>query len=88
LSWTEGPALRAATPSAQQRGPKGGSIDKPFDGILIAPSGRSAAVGAVWTPVEARQGHTAMKDVIIIDQAVPTSIQDILENIALGDKIN
>jgi hypothetical protein len=29
-----------------------------------------------------------MKDVIIIDQAVPTSIQDMLENIALGDKIN
>jgi hypothetical protein len=29
-----------------------------------------------------------MKDVIIIDQAVPTSIQEILENIALGDKIN
>lgn len=29
-----------------------------------------------------------MKDVIIIDQAVPTSIQDLLENIALGDKIN
>jgi len=29
-----------------------------------------------------------MKDVIVIDQAVPTSIQDMLENIALGDKIN
>jgi hypothetical protein len=28
------------------------------------------------------------KDVMIIDQAVPTSIQDLLENIALGDKIN
>lgn len=29
-----------------------------------------------------------MKDVLIIDQAVPKSIQDIVENIALGDKIN
>ena len=29
-----------------------------------------------------------MKDVIIIDQAVPPSIQDLLENIALGEKIN
>jgi len=29
-----------------------------------------------------------MKDVIIIDQAVPTSIQDMLETLALGDKIN
>ena len=29
-----------------------------------------------------------MKDVIIIDQAVPTSIQDMLESIALSDKIN
>ena len=29
-----------------------------------------------------------MKDVIVIDQAVPTSIQDILERVALCDKIN
>ena len=29
-----------------------------------------------------------MKDVVIIDQAVPTVIQDLLENIALGDKLN
>jgi hypothetical protein len=29
-----------------------------------------------------------MKDVMIIDQAVPKSIQDLLESIALGDKIN
>ena len=29
-----------------------------------------------------------MKDLMIIDQAVPTVIQDLLENIALGDKIN
>ena len=29
-----------------------------------------------------------MKDVIIIDQAVPTVIQDLLENLALGDKLN
>jgi hypothetical protein len=29
-----------------------------------------------------------MKDVTIIDQAVPTSIQELLANIALGDKIN
>lgn len=29
-----------------------------------------------------------MKDVLIIDQAVPTSIQDLLENVALGEKIN
>jgi hypothetical protein len=29
-----------------------------------------------------------MKDVIIIDRAVPASIQDTLENIALGDKLN
>lgn len=29
-----------------------------------------------------------MKDLMIIDQAVPTSIQDLLENIALSDKIN
>ena len=29
-----------------------------------------------------------MKDVIVIDQAVPTSVQDMLENIALGDKVN
>ena len=29
-----------------------------------------------------------MKDVLIIDQAVPTSIQDLLENLALGEKIN
>lgn len=29
-----------------------------------------------------------MKDVVIIDQAVPTSIQDLLEGIALGDKVN
>ena len=29
-----------------------------------------------------------MKDVIIIDKAVPTSIHDVLETIALGDKIN
>lgn len=28
------------------------------------------------------------EDVTIIDQAVPTSIQDLLENIALGDKIS
>jgi hypothetical protein len=29
-----------------------------------------------------------MKDIVIIDQAVPTVVQDLLENIALGDKIN
>jgi len=29
-----------------------------------------------------------MKDVMIIDQAVPTSIQDLLRNMALGDKVN
>ena len=29
-----------------------------------------------------------MKDVIVIDQAVPASIQDILERVALCDKIN
>ena len=29
-----------------------------------------------------------MKDVMIIDKAVPTSIHDVLETIALGDKIN
>ena len=29
-----------------------------------------------------------MKDVVIIDQAVPKSIQDMLESIALGDKVN
>ena len=29
-----------------------------------------------------------MKDVVIIDQTVPTVIQDLLENIALGDKLN
>jgi hypothetical protein len=29
-----------------------------------------------------------MKDVIIIDQAVPTSVQDMLEDVALGNKIN
>ncbi len=29
-----------------------------------------------------------MKDVMIIDKAVPTSIHDVLESIALGDKIN
>jgi len=29
-----------------------------------------------------------MKDVIVIDQAVPKSIQDLLEGIALGDKFN
>src|SRR4051794_10668428 len=34
------------------------------------------------------RGGLLMKDVLIIDQAVPTSIQDVLANIALGDKIN
>lgn len=29
-----------------------------------------------------------MKDVIIIDQAVPSSVQDMIENVALGEKIN
>jgi len=29
-----------------------------------------------------------MKDVIIIDQAVPTGVQDLIESIAAGDKIN
>ncbi|HEX4985459.1 MAG TPA: 2OG-Fe(II) oxygenase [Burkholderiales bacterium] len=29
-----------------------------------------------------------MKDVIVIDQAVPAGVQDMLEGIALGDKIN
>jgi len=29
-----------------------------------------------------------MKDVVVIDQAVPKVVQDMLENIALGDKIN
>lgn len=29
-----------------------------------------------------------MKDVMIIDKAVPTSIHDVVESIALGDKIN
>ncbi len=29
-----------------------------------------------------------MKDVVIIDRAVPNSIQDMLANIALGDKVN
>jgi hypothetical protein len=29
-----------------------------------------------------------MKDVIIIDQAVPASVQDMIESIALGEKVN
>ena len=29
-----------------------------------------------------------MKDVVVIDQAVPKVIQDLLESIALGDKLN
>ena len=29
-----------------------------------------------------------MEDLIIIDQAVPTSVQNLLENVALGDKIH
>jgi hypothetical protein len=29
-----------------------------------------------------------MKDVVVIDRAVPSTIQDMLENVALGDQIN
>ena len=32
--------------------------------------------------------ESSMKDVVIIDQAVPRVIQDLLESIALGDKLN
>jgi hypothetical protein len=37
--------------------------------------------------VEGSRGLT-MKDVVIIDQAVPRVVQDLLESIALGDKLN
>src|SRR5690606_15897709 len=77
----------------------GHALNRPRRAIERVPHpGMPTRIVRIPHPAQARGGHRtrddkskgrrrSMKEVIVIDQAVPKVVQDMLESIALGDKI-